>query len=353
MSRALDKGVKEALKNGDHEKVFEDISAPLTQASGSPLEIELLGQSHVLEPGTTFLQDGNAVAIPKLRLVQAFIYARQVLLGYLQANEKYSEQEIRKATAIILLMDPEHLTAANTRKRLLTSSLPGAENVAKILLDEKFFIDGLLTSRLHRHTKSPILWSHRRWLTEQFQHVGIAGDVAEDLRSVVFVAAERHPHNYYAWCHARHLIDSVDSGNENQSRSEVVADSKRWCLSHHDDVSGWMFLLFLLTRWPQEATSTVRETLKLAESFYWRNESVWYFLRNMMLSVHVGRTEKDQYQSVWQALRRDTQDNSQGRKVLDEASRWIQTYSAKPCTRSRPEWLDAKGSRIGSSNPWL
>lgn len=330
MSRALDKGVKEALKNGNHEKVFEDISVVLTQASSSLLELELLGQSHVLDPNTTFLQDGNAIAIPKLRLVQAFIYARQILSRHLQASEKYSAQDIRKATAVILLMDPEHLTAANTRKRLLTSSLPGAEDTTQPFLDEKLFIDSLLTSRLHRHTKSPILWSHRRWLTEQFQQVGIATDTAEDLRRVVFVAAERHPRNYYAWCHARHLINSVDSGNGNQPRPEVVADTKRWCFSHHDDVSGWMFLLFLLRRWPQEATLTFDETLRLTESFHWRNESVWYFLRNMMLSAHVARPQEEQFQSVWQALRKDTQDNSQGRKVLDEASRWIKTYSAKP-----------------------
>ncbi|KND92861.1 Protein prenyltransferase alpha subunit repeat-containing protein 1-B [Tolypocladium ophioglossoides CBS 100239] len=337
MSRALDKGVKEALENGNHEKIFEDISAVLTQPSGSLLEIELLGQSHLLEPGTTFLQDGNAVAIPKLRLVQAFIHARQTLFRCLQANENHSNQDIRKATAVVLLMDPEHLTAANARKRFLTSSLPGAENAAKILHDEKFFIDSLLTSRLHRHTKSPILWSHRRWLTEQFLQVGIATDIAEDLKSVVFVAAERHPRNYYAWCHARHLINSVDPGNKQPGPnvSTVMADTKRWCFSHYDDVSGWMFLLFLLRRWPQEATSTVTETLKLAESFHWRNESVWYFLRNMMLSVHVARPQEDQFQSVWQALRKDTQDNSQGRKVLDGASKWVETYSAKPYTSTR------------------
>ncbi|PNY29634.1 Protein prenyltransferase alpha subunit repeat-containing protein 1-B [Tolypocladium capitatum] len=329
MSRALDKGIKEALKDGNHEKAFGDISAVLTQASGSLLEIELLGRSHVLEPGTSFLQDGNAVAIPKLRLVQAFIYARQTLLRYLQANENYSDRDIREATAVILLMDPEHLTAANTRKRLLTSSLPGPAKAAKILLDEKFFIDSLLTSRLHRHTKSPILWSHRRWLTEQFQRVGIATDTAEDLRSVVFVAAERHPRNYYAWCHARHLINSADRGNDQPGPdvSTVMADTKRWCYSHHDDVSGWMFLLFLLRRWPQEASSTVTETLKLAESFHWRNESVWYFIRNTMLGVQVTRQQDDQFQYVWQALRKDTQDNSQGRKVLDEASRYIEIYS--------------------------
>ena len=333
MSRALDKGVKESLKNGNHEKVFEDISAVLTQASASLLEIELLGQSHALEPNITFLQDGNAIAIPKLRLVQAFIHARQILTRHIQTSEVYSDPDVRKATAVILLMDPEHLTAANTRKRLLTKMRLEARDAAQVLADEKFFIDSLLTSRLHRHTKSPILWSHRRWLTEQFRHANIAADTAEDLRSVVFVAAERHPRNYYAWCHARHLVNSVDLGDEQAGpeASAIMADTKRWCVTHHDDVSGWMFLLFLLRKWPQEAMSTFSETLSLAESFHWRNESVWYFFRNMMLSVRAARLQEDQFQTVWQALRKDTQDNSQERKVLDEASSWIKTYAAKPC----------------------
>ncbi|KAM4066868.1 prenyltransferase [Hirsutella rhossiliensis] len=333
MSRALDKSTRDALNDGDHEEAFDQIATVLlSETSGSLLEIELLGYSHSLSPGTYFLQDGNAVAIPKLWLVQAFVHARRTFKTCKAKGPVLSDQTIRKATAVILLFDPEHLTAANTRKRILEEALSRSEDSAALLMREKMFIDSLLTSRLHRHTKSPNLWSHRRWLMERYREAGLAIDAAGDLRTVVFVSAERHPRNYYAWCHARLLIGLLESDDKTRTDaavSTILGDTKRWCFGHHNDISGWMFLLFLLEWCPAGVASVLSETMQLTESFRWRNESVWCFLRSMMLAARVAGPQEEQFYSAWQAVRKDTQEDSQERRVLDGVSSWMQTYSAK------------------------
>lgn len=323
MSRTLDKGVKEALKRGNHAKVFAEISGVLTDTFDGLLEIELLGPSHILDSNINFLQDSNAVALPKLRLVQAFIVARQILLGHIQDGPKALPADLTKATAVILLMDPEHLTAANTRKRLFTNQIVAPEAVRQTLEREKYFLDSLLTSRLHRHTKSPTLWSHRRWLMDRFRDAGVATDAVRDLREVVFVSGERHPRNYYAWCHARHLLNGVET-EDSATLSTILADTKRWCFTHHDDVSGWGFLMFLLDRAPGEAGSTITESLKLVESFHWRNESVWYFLRNVLRKESETDRREDEFWRAWTSLRVGTDDESKERRALDQAKYWIE-----------------------------
>ncbi|EQK99461.1 hypothetical protein G6O67_004773 [Ophiocordyceps sinensis] len=338
MSRALDKSTRDALGDGDQGESFEKIASVLlgpTDTAGSLLEIELLGYSHGLNPATYFLRDGNAIAIPKLRLVQAFVHARHIFRTCKAQGLASSGQTIRRATAVMLLSDPENLTAANARKIVLTDALSSAKDVAALLTREKMFIDSLLTSRLHRHTKSPNLWSHRRWLVDRYREAGLAMDVAEDMKTVVFVSGERHPRNYYAWCHARYLIRLLEADCKTRpdaAVSTILGDAKRWCFDHHSDISGWMFLLFLLERCPAGAGLVLTETMKLAESLRWRNESVWYFLRNMP-AARVAGLHEELFYCTWQSVRKETQEGSQERKVLDGASSWMQTYAKAPANR--------------------
>ena len=327
MSRALDDHVKRALEIGDHRNVFGDISIALSRRHGELMELELLGASHRLPEGQHILQDGSALAIPKIRLVQAFIVARTILTEYLQGRN--TEQEtVLSATSVILLMDPEHLTAANTRKRIIEKPGPASTDL-ELLHRDKYFLDSLLTSRLHRHTKSPTLWSHRRWLMERLRACGVPINVTEELRRIVFVSGERHPRNYYAWCHARYLVDGLDQdGGETEGfQSTMVVDAKKWCLAHHDDVSGWMFLLFLLARWPGPAASVFSETLKLVESFQWRNESVWYFLRNMLAGDSYGQLPREEIKRVRISLLAGIERGSQDEKVLQQALQWTESVS--------------------------
>ncbi|KAM0352944.1 hypothetical protein ACHAPU_001828 [Fusarium lateritium] len=323
MSRALDKNLKEALKHGDHRSVFLEISNVLTQASDRLLEIELLGKSHVLDPNTAILRDDNAVAIPKVRLVQAFIVARKLFKSFSIDNQNAPREEILRSTAVMLLMDPEHLTAANMRKKLITSKLDD-KNLPDVLKLEKHMVDSLLTSRLHRHTKSPTLWNHRRWLMEQFCLRGAAVSVEDDVASIIMISGERHPRNYYAWCHARYLIDTfvLSSPSAEGVLSRIITTTQKWCFAHHNDISGWQFLIFLLGKQPAETSSVFRETLKLTGSFKWRNESVWYFLR-YVAAQEARNIDLQELETLRKMLWESAADNEFERRTLERAERWV------------------------------
>lgn len=293
MSRALDKDVLKLLSHSDSVKVYDDIASLFdpVQDHDRLLEIEVLGKAHPLTPQVSYLKDENAVGIPKTRLFQAFSVAYERFKKHVIHVDvqrlSHDWTELLRITAVLLLADPEHLTAANTRKRVIRQAIQNESDTTAALMREKWFADSLLTSRLHRHTKSPVLWSHRRWLLSQFQKHGVQVDVSFEIRNVVLVSGERHPRNYYAWDHARWLLRIfVDAQADETARlQEMIADVKVWCLRHHDDISGWTFLHFLLCRGGAELgaerSSAFRGILQMAESFRWQNESVWWFMHAM------------------------------------------------------------------------
>lgn len=333
MSRALDKDTLRAVGSGNLSAAYEAISKPLAQTEGEEhgklLEIELLGKSHLLEPGAFLLQDENALAISKLGLVQAFFAARLMFHGHHSGKgTALSPDQLLAVTNVILLMDPEHLTAANSRKRLVwsegsKSSGPKLELIRK----DKFFVDSLLTSRLHRHTKSPTLWSHRRWLVEKARIHGIQPDVVEDLKSVVMTAAERHPRNYYAWCHARWLTGLIPREQEGRVLRDTVDAVKGWCFRNHTDTSGWSFLSFVLAKLDGTVGSSVlEETCKFAASFQWTNESTWVFLRTLATSGAVADRELLLFLETLNVFMGKLDESPGNRRVLEQAKAWYETY---------------------------
>ncbi|KAL8366015.1 hypothetical protein RB595_004682 [Gaeumannomyces hyphopodioides] len=359
MSRALDKDVAASLQSNDKAEAlaaFTAISGALTQqcqtGTGTnhdgPLEIELLGRSHPTPPSCHVLQDGNAIAVPKLSLVRAFVVARMRVIAWQQQQQHTAadDADILAATAVQLLMDPEHLTAANTRKRALARRAANNSSgaLANAVRAEFRLVDSLLTSRLHRHTKSPTLWSHRRWLVQRCAEWSVAvADVYDVLQHVVMVSAERHPRNYYAWCHARFLVEPLlpqpshrgkgGVGSYDGALEEILDSTKRWAFSHHTDVSGWSFLWFLL--WPPAATgvqertgrsravAVVTEAAELAVSLRWTNESVWTFLRTAAATglLPDGR-------SVCERIRASLPHDSPGLETLRWAEDWTRDFAA-------------------------
>ena len=339
MSRALDEGTAAALLAGGNAAVaYAAISQALDPSSAdSLLEIEMLAGSYEMPVGTYVLRDGSALGVHKLGLVQAFMVARKVL-G--EAREKreggdVSRSELLAATAVMLLMDPEHLTAANTRKRLLErfllSSSPSASDEIRESIDaERWFVDSLLTSRLHRHTKSPTLWGHRRWLTQTSRSQGFPVDVRHDIVDIVAVAGERHPRNYYAWSHARWLVSLGDGG----LAEELVPAVKDWCLRHRDDISGWSFLAFLLLRAAipkrQVTTSAVfGEVLRLAGNLRWTNESVWVFLQALAASEFLENQQYAEFRKTCKEMAQVAPDVRERAKLEDLVSK---TYGDKEST---------------------
>ncbi|KAG5982103.1 hypothetical protein E4U55_002281 [Claviceps digitariae] len=349
MSRALDQSVKKALQDGDHRESFERISAVLDMDSShgaAYLEIEILPKSHALASDTYLLRDGQYVGIPKLRLVQAFLHARQMLNHVLfssptgtgrSMHEQNGDGDVMRATAVMLLMDSEHLTAANMRKRVLGSesgsgrgvSLDRVERTKDLMMREAFLVNSLLRSRLHRHTKSPVLWNHKRWLLRQLRDCETPIRLSHEFQEVICIAAERHARNYYAWTYARDVIamEVASQGASPTRRASPVADRMlplvtRWCRLHHQDISGWSFLLHLLGLFPEKAQSVADETLLLVEKFKWRNESVWYFLRNLAL-MPVLQSKRICIEEVWTKMKLSADgDESIDAVTLDRAAAW-------------------------------
>lgn len=292
MSRALDQEVAAFLKDGNSQEAFQAISDAIDPASAEELlQIEILKGTYQFEPGTHVLKDGPAIAVSKLGLVQAYFFALQVVKPYMAggcrmtASTTAKEDELFSATAVMLLMDPEHLTAANIRKRIFKAysdrETADTARLKELIILEKRFIDSLMTSHLHRHTKSPTLWSHRRWLVPYYIHHELF-NIENDMSNIVMVAAERHPRNYYAWHHARMLLSRVDVPAED-ARERLEQAVYTWCTRHHDDISGWSFLRHLLLKegWydAKKRAVVVRKTHRLARSVRWTNESVWWSLR--------------------------------------------------------------------------
>ncbi|KAH7407719.1 hypothetical protein BKA64DRAFT_706127 [Cadophora sp. MPI-SDFR-AT-0126] len=340
MSRALDPDTALSLQKANLQIVYNDIASALSPKSSELLEIEFLPKSHSLPSGCNVLIDGNNIAVTKVKLVQAFIVARQAFFKYMRECTEEMENELRDATAVMLLLDPEHLTAANTRKRLILKYKNGSGNEFEGLLRRELrFVDGYLTSRLHRHTKSPTLWSHRRWILEKFKDLKIEHDVLQDLRSIILVAAERHPRNYYAWSHIRwlvHVFDNSPTRKEDDSKSQshhsiMTSVVKDWCLKNPSDTSGFSFLLFCLfnvgpsgASKKTELCSTIcAEILRLAVAFKWTHESVWVFLRTVVASNICTEPTRIEF---FQAIDTISTARPDGRPVLTAAKEWYQRY---------------------------
>jgi protein prenyltransferase alpha subunit repeat containing protein 1 len=183
---------------------------------------------------------------------------------------------------------------------------------------------------------------------QRFQEHGLKIDATSIMRRVISVAAERHPRNYYAWLHARYLTNALSEtaataaasvsreGDKDKDTDTDVDDdlagmlevAKNWALRHHDDISGWAFLMFFLDRHPEYAGQVLSETARLAASFHWRNESVWYFLRNMAARAWCDWDWREGVEATRLALLDGAERGSDGERILEQAASWIQTYTA-------------------------
>ncbi|KAH0566232.1 hypothetical protein GP486_000379 [Trichoglossum hirsutum] len=319
------------------------------------------------------LVDDTSIGVPKKVLIRAFITARQNLYSLLEISCPSADtDDALLATFVILLFDPEHLTAANFRKKIIL--LEGQKDTADDSLGrltlqatqrELIAIETLLTSPLHRHNKSPTLWSHRRWVlglrltyfrqeketgSEFFDADWLWRHVYRPELLIVMKAGEQHPRNYYAWSHARWLIENFRSSN-GAGLSSSLADGmklvQRWCLKHQSDTSGWSFLLFLHIQAGKEvhlqdlAVSSAEEVLYFTLNFDWDLESVWVFLRNVLASpsllpeeqrlVLIGKVRR----KLEEAEVKAEDESKPNMRFIQKALVWIDLYGGGESTVDR------------------
>ncbi|KAJ5438492.1 Protein prenyltransferase [Penicillium daleae] len=289
---------------------FQQLASVFASRGNEILEIEIIPPS----PGSPFLQDGCSIGITKKLLVQAYTVARKLFFKRLMPmtgddlfanlpNNSQSHGIISDlvTTEIMLLFDCEHLTACNWRKRRLVAALARRHDapdrrsqLIQILKTELTLLQSYQCSPLHRHTKSPTLWSHRLWvlkqllkLEDQSPETLLALERAE--LAVVLRAAELHPKNYYAFTYMRQLhalLAMIPVETKDPSSLAVLFANKLvdpvldWCLANPRDISGWSFGIYLLSHVPERQlqVDAVGRVLRFARDVGWEGESLWTFV---------------------------------------------------------------------------
>jgi hypothetical protein len=289
---------------------FQQLAGVFASRADKILEIEILPSSL----GSPFLQDGCSIGVTKKILVQAYTVARQLffkklmpmseddlLVSLLEPDSSGDIASDQVTTEIMLLFDCEHLTACNWRKRRILAALARREDapdrdsqLIQILRTELTLLQSYQCSPLHRHTKSPTLWSHRLWVLRQLLKIedysseGLL-DLERHELAVVLRAGELHPKNYYAFTYMRQLhallarspVEKRDyAGWSAELATLLVNPVLDWCLSNPRDISGWVFEIYLLNHVSdrQLQVDAVGRVLRFARDVGWEGESLWTFI---------------------------------------------------------------------------
>ncbi|KAF6238158.1 hypothetical protein HO173_003792 [Letharia columbiana] len=310
-----------------HDSVYAQLIAALHPSPPVVLEVEILPSSFPPQ----LLHESAAVGVPKSLLVPLYLTARKTFFDHVSSRDSDSYPAALQATAVILLFDPNHLTAANFRKRHIQRfSGERSENdyndrdlgnLADAVRHELNFLEILVTSPLSKHAKSSTLWAQRLWTGQNFFPLDLQEHAADEAIQVmitgngiksfwdeelviVMKAGERHPSNYYAWQYARQLFTSIrfeHPGFKDRRHGVRVLlyDSiglvHGWCLMHPRDISGWAFLVFLLEQLRDEGCDegdktkvsedeiliSASETKEFAKKYEWKGESIEWFLKAM------------------------------------------------------------------------
>lgn len=178
-----------------------ELSAFFNANRGNPVSIEFHSSS---DPNPPLLTDGANIAIAKQFLIKAFVSANATFTSFLQHSPDpllwsvVDAKTLLDASLIMLLAGAENLTAINTRRKIIIRFFDGLSLAAVVTPEEEVrFLDGVLTSQLAKHNKSPSLWYHRRWLVERYG-VGVLGEygLAGEMR-IVEKSGEVHLGNYH------------------------------------------------------------------------------------------------------------------------------------------------------------
>lgn len=240
---------------------------------------EILLNSYQYDP------DSGTLGIAKKFLQHAYVEIRQdyTSLSKKLRNRTANEEEVSRLldmTTIVLIETTENLKAINNRK-IIVSHYP--ENQS--LDNEIWFLNILFSSPLQKHTKSPMLWQHRKWILHQkigrdpSHQIDDLALFADQEFDIISRAGELHSKNYYAWAYARWLVDTITRQINLPRLAERIY---ALCNTHVSDISMWTFLEHVLELNNDEELSLryAEETLQNTE-LYPGHESMWCFIRTI------------------------------------------------------------------------
>ncbi|KAK9242926.1 hypothetical protein V1506DRAFT_545993 [Lipomyces tetrasporus] len=295
----------------------------------------------------------HIVGIPRRVLMTAFADARTKFYELIKLSTWTDEQtlEVSQVSLVLLLIGSENLTAINARKRLITRCLETAS-----LCREFRLTTVLLSSRLQKHSKSPLIWNYHKFIvsaqldyftrtSNHRERTKYVEDLCKSELQTVLVAAEHHPMNYYAWAYARWLFAEI-YGSLLSSPSaryysivvvrkyleSVVRKVEKWCFSHASDSSAWSFFQWVLFKYvdgSHRATTEriddtylltkVVEVIQFATTVSLAHESVWAFVRRVVSdSEYVSDRSCETFTRMINSYLRSRKADTYGVHVYDE-----------------------------------
>ena len=208
------------------------------------------------------------------------------------APSPQQSNQLDRLTRVVLLANPAHQTALNSRKRLV-------QNLTVDPHSELNLSASLLSCR--ECAKESILWHHRRWLLHVIHEVpptagadSIPETVPPDALEAEFIRASAachvYPRNYHAWAHrrfcAKALVASQQSGVPSNSGvlTKEYQRTLEWIESHISDYSAMNYAAnleqMLLGGNLAEPCLPAAEHAKLLLRSYPDHESLWMYLRS-------------------------------------------------------------------------
>ncbi|CAN6674207.1 hypothetical protein TRVA0_050S00936 [Trichomonascus vanleenenianus] len=221
--------------------------------------IELLPPGYT---GLVFAEEEGVLGISQKLLKRTYAEIRP---DYERLIHREDLRELEGLSLIAVIETTENLHAVNTRKRLVEEGLVTVEY-------ELHLLDVLFSSPLKKHTKSPMLWQHRRWLLSE---MGGVVDMDREM-AIVYRAGELHPRNYYSWAYARWLIELTSIGDE------FVEKVRHMAHRNVSDISMWAFYMDILVKGHVSAVEKAVESALELDRLAPGHETVGIFLRTLI-----------------------------------------------------------------------
>ena len=190
----------------------------------------------------------------------------------------HSVESVFRVTRAVVLVNSEHMTAWNHRKRKIVHEGNGvdAEGKATLLRGELALTALVLTVR----AKSPETFSHRRWAVERLVTMSDTANrqaLVEEERRVCLSAADHYARNYYAWTHYLRVSRSVSAPSTAAERTTLQEYIER----HIRDLSAMHTLLVRLER-ASEAQPLVEWTERLIQWNPAHNSALVHFHKMLL-----------------------------------------------------------------------
>ena len=279
------------------ENAIANFAPPQLRQSVEILPGEIAGWIPESTPTYPFLFVEGNLGVPQKVLYTVYLVAVRGYFGLRNESRKpapspQQSDRLDRLTRVVLLANPAHQTALNSRKRLV-------RNHAVDPRWELNFSASLLSCR--ECAKESILWHHRRWLLGVIHAVSptagadsIPETVPPDALEAELVCASAachvYPRNYHAWAHrgfcAKVLV--VSEQPEISSNSSALAKeyqrTLKWIESHISDYSAMNHATslekMLLGGNTTEGCLTTNEHATLLLRSYPDCESLWMYLRS-------------------------------------------------------------------------